>query len=295
MKKTSVISVTSAVLVCTMTFWAARTSSKLHKASEKSDLNVIGQSAAGLLSPYDVEQYINQHKDEANLNEIWSRFGIQTELGKPGRCGCRGYDCPGTCNAEVINVPFNDGNSGYAILRVCYAGGADCWYLAFKRELEWRYLGITESLHNQYEPPQQRIEEYQSEHWLVIRELSGRGTGFLDYGERWCAISDEGMREVFSYPVSGRSVQGNGEDYELTSKVSSLKGRSSFSVDIHYTVYTDSYYAKKIRWSSTRKYELLFEWDIATKRFVLDDQRSKLPKSERDPIFRYLVRYRSVK
>jgi hypothetical protein len=295
MKKTSVLSVlTLAVLVCIMMSLAERTSRTQQKASNESEMHAGSQLSAGIQSPYDFEQYINQHKDEADLNEIWSRFGIPTELGKPGRCGCRGSDCPGTCKAEIINT-LDASNSDYVIVRVCYAGGADCWYLGFKRRPQWRYVGTTESLDNQYEPPQNRIEQYRSRQWLVIKELSGRGTGFLHYRERWCELSDEGLRDVLLYPVAGHRLQGDAEDYEFKSQVSNLEGQSTFAIDIHYTVFTDGNHAKTTRWLSSHKYELLFEWDGGTQRFVLNESKSNLPKSENNLSFKYLGEYRAAK
>jgi len=255
----------------------------------------ISQRSTRFPSPYDIERYINQHDDEANLNEIWDRFGIPTEQGKPGRCGCRSYDCPGNCRAEIINASVNGSNARYVILRICYAGETDCWFLAFKKEQQWKYVWIIESLNNQYEPPQHRIEKYQSEQWLVIKELWGRGTGFLQYGERWFGLSDAGLREALSYPVSGYSVQGDAEDYEFKAKVSNQSDQRGFAIDARYTVFTESHHSAEMRWLSSRKHELRFAWDAAAKRFVLDESKSKLPKSGTDPIFKYLAEHRFVK
>jgi|GEM_PF-4634237 len=297
MKKTALISVLTmvVVLLCTVEWLAERTSRTQQKASDESQSHAISQSSARFESPYDIEQYINQHKDDADLNKIWTRFGIPVEPGTPGRCGCRGYDCPGDCNAEIIDVSVSDGKSDYVILRLCYRGEADCRYLAFKKEQEWKYVGITASSNNQYQPPQHRIEEYESERWLVIRELWGRGTGFLQYGERWCELSDNGPRDVLSYPVSGHSAQGDPEDYEFKSEVSTLNEQTVFAIDVHYTVLSDGSDPNESRRRKSHKLDLLFEWNVTEKRFVLNESKSKLPKSENDPIFEYLVRHRFVK
>jgi hypothetical protein len=296
MKKTTLVSVlTLAVLVCMIVWVAERTSRTQQNANGESAFPAIGESSARFDSPYDIEQYINQHNDDADLSEIWSRFGIPTEPGKPGRCGCRGYDCPGNCNAEIIDVSVSNGKSDYVILRVCYGGEADCWYLGFKKEREWKYVGIAVSSNNQYQPPQHRIVKHKSERWLVIRELWRRGTGFLQYGERWCELSDNGPREVLSYPVSGHSAQGDPEDYEFKSEVWNLDEQPTFQIDIHYTVLSDGSDANEIQGLKSHQLDLLFEWDVAAKRFVLNESKSKPPKSENDPIFKYLVQHRFVK
>ena len=253
----------------------------------------ISQSLVRLSSPYDIERYINQHNDRADLSEVWNNFGIPVEQGKPGKCGCRGYDCPGTCKAEIIKASLNAGDAGYVVLRICYAGEADCWYLAFKKEQQWKYVGIAQSLDNQYEPPQHRIEKNKSEQWLVIKELWSRGTGLLAYGERWYELSDGGLREVLSYPVSGHSVQGATQDYELRSTVLTRREQHSFAMNIHYLVFTDG--SPTTRWRSLHRHELLFVWDGEAKKFVLDVRKSKLPNSEIDPISKYLAKYRSGK
>lgn len=271
-------------------------SSRYLSAREKRTLpptkRATSQSLVPVSSPYDIEQYINKHNDQADLSEVWKNFGIPLE-GKPGKCGCRGYDCPGTCKAEIINASLNAGKADYVVLRICYAGEADCWYLAFKKEQQWKYLGIAQSLDNRYEPPKHRIEKSQSEQWLVIKELWSRGTGFLQYGERWYELSDGGLREVLSYPVSGHRVQGDAEDYELKSTLLTRHEQRSFALNVNYLVFTDGSPTK--RWRLSHKHELLFVWDGGAKKFVLDVRKSKLPNSETDPISKYLARYRSGK
>ena len=256
----------------------------------------LNHSSEDLTSPYGIEYYVNRHNDEADLSEIWRSLGIPIEQSNPGRCGCRAPDCPGDCEAELIDASLDDGQAGSLVLRICYAGGSDCWYLAFKKERPRKYLGIAQSLDNQYEPPQHRIEKARSERWLVIKELWGRGTGFLQYGERWYEFTDAGLKEVLSYPVSGHSVQGSADDYELKSNISTRSDeREGFGVEIYCLLFTGDLEAAKRRGRSPDKPYLRFAWSDVEKRFVLDESRSKLPKSETDPITSRFAGKRSVK
>ena len=262
------------------------TDTKVIKAQELLQQDSDDQSLANLESPYEIAAYINDHNDEANLNELWEKFRIETDYGKPGRCGCRGYDCPGTCQAQAIAANANEKSGSYVLLRICYAGESDCWFLIFKKESEWNYIGIIESVENQYEPPKHQIIHFQDDLFLTIKELTGRGTGFLDYSEFWYKIGDKPPDLVLSYPVSGHSVQGKDNDYEYKSKSHITDANEHFSVNLEYTVLKDAAaYNPKLRWRFSNKYPVHFIWDSESKRFIYDNSTSRLPESDNDRIF----------
>lgn len=242
-------------------------------------------------SPYEIQEYINQHSSDLDLAQIWKQIGITTELAETAdQCGCRQMDCPGSCNAEIIHDLTAKDNSSYVILRVNYGGGPDCWYVAFRRNPEWKYIGVVTSLADKYGQPKHRFEQVGSNQWLVITELDGGGTGFLSYQERWCFLSDHGFREVLLYPVSGHSIEDQDDDYELKSTVSKLKSESGFAVKIRYKVFTDKRYLKTRDWSWSQSHvdELIYDWDVATKQFRFAESKSRVEESKKDPIYSLL-------
>ena len=289
MKKSALISGIIITLLLTIFWCLPKRPSQTQQSVRAESVRLTNQSTLPT-SPHDLEKYINTHGDDADLVEIWRSLGIPSEPPNPGKCGCRGSDCPGDCMAEVINTKEGD----YAILRVCYAGEADCWYLAFKRQPEWRYVGMTESLGNQYQPPRHRIEQFQSEQWLVITELNGRGTGFLHYQERWSALTHDGIQHVLTYPISGHSVQGSADDYEFKSDITTSDANHSFAIEIRYRVRAGDRDDYGTPWPSLHKDDvddLVYVWNATTKRFALEESKSNLRKSASDPIYRYLVRW----
>jgi len=287
MNKSALITGIILILFLSISLWLLqRPSQTRHSVRAEGELSHTNQSALPI-SPHDLETYINTHNNDADLKEIWRSLGIPSEPPDPGQCGCRGADCPGNCLAEVINTDETD----YAILRVCYYDGFDCWYLAFKRQPEWTYVGMTESQFNKYQPPRHRIERFQSERWLVITELSGSGTGFLSYQERWSVLTRDGIQHVLTYPISGHSVQGSADDYEFKSHTTTSDANHTFALQIHYRVQAGRRDDYEVPWPSLYKDDLVYVWNATTKRFALDESKSKLPKSESDPIYRYLVNY----
>ena len=247
----------------------------------------LNQSLKTLSSPYDIARYINQHNDEADLDEIWDKYGISADGGKPGRCGCRGYDCPGTCKTEAINIGLGKGEVHYAILRICYAGGMDCWFLLFKKEERWLYVGVAESVDNKYDPVEYRVVNYGNDHWLVIKAGSG-GTGFLAYDERWFHVSDQGLKEVLSYPVSGHSVEGDRDDYEIKSTVRNIRHSRGYSAVVEYRILKNHVDKPSFHWIETQEQKVSFDWDKRSKRFVFNKMESELQRSEANPIYNYL-------
>jgi hypothetical protein len=246
---------------------------------------------ANLRSPHDIERYINDHSDDADLREIWEAFGIDSQIFEPVRCGCRDHDCPGLCTAETINLSSMKSDEGYVLLRLCHSGESECGFLLFKKEEPWKYLGLAYSSGNQYEPPQHKIVENGQTKWLVIKELWGRGTGVVQYGERWHTLGEKGVKRVLSYPVSGHSVQGTVKDYRFQSNVLQKAEQQSFVVTIRYTESGNPRYRNdrewlesRSRWSSFDKYQLCFVWEQATGNFILDEKKSVMSKAKDDPI-----------
>jgi hypothetical protein len=242
-----------------------------------------------LRSPYEIEKYINEHNGEFSLRGIWDKFEISDTYLNAINCGDYNINC--RCKTEIIKIDMPGNSNPYVILRICYAGETDCGYFLFKKESDWNYLGLAESVLNQYKPPQHKIVKSGNTLWLVIRELWGRGTGFLQYGERWYALNDTGVKEVLSYPVSGHSVQGVAEDYRFQSRVIHKAEQHPFALTISYTELGNAKYRNdrqwlesRPRWRSSDKYIFRFIWDGATEKFVIDEKNSVLPKSKDDPI-----------
>src|SRR5688572_29590738 len=181
-----------------------------------------GQASKNRLdSPGKIAAYVNDNTQDADLSLIWKRLRLAVTGQAPDRCGCRSDECPGTCRATVFDVGRDAQQSRRSVLRICYAGGADCRYIVFKKEQQWRVVGLIESLHNQYRPPEHRFVTSKEGCWFAIKQLSGRGTGFLSYSEFWYDLSKSNLPVVLDYPVSGTSVQGDrSRDYEFTSTVS---------------------------------------------------------------------------
>lgn len=283
----------ASLLMMLLVTLACHSSTQVSESSQHVTLpeKVDKSPLATLRSPFDIERYINEHSDDADLREVWDSFGIDSQIFEAVKCGCRDNDCPGTCKAETINLSSMKNDEGYVLLRLCHSGESECGFLLFRKEEEWKYLGLAYSSGNQYGPPQHKIVENGATKWLVIKELWGRGTGVVQYGERWYGLGEKGVKKVLAYPVSGHSVQGTVKDYQFQSNVLQRAGQQSFVVTIRYRESGNPKYANdrewlefKPRWSSFDKYQFCFVWNQATEDFVLDEKKSVMPKAKDDPI-----------
>ena len=245
-----------------------------------------GQASMNRLdTPHKIAAYVNDNPQDADLSLIWKTLGVETTGQAASRCGCRSDDCPGTCQAAVFDVGRESPGSWRRILRICYAGGADCRYFVFTRVREWRVAGLIESLDNQYRPPEHRVVSSERRHWLVIRQLSGRGTGFLNYSELWYDLMKPNMPIVLAYPVSGHSVQGvRSRDYEFTSTVS-LNRDHPLSILVRYRVrqLPQKAGSRSIDSGADKSFRVWYDWD-GQGRFRLRGSRSVLP-DESDAVY----------
>jgi len=231
-----------------------------------------------------IAAYVNDNPQDADLSLIWKTLGVEITGQAGNRCGCGSDDCPGTCEAAVFDVGRESPGSWRRILRICYAGGADCRYIVFTRERGWRVAGLIESLDNQYRPPEHRLVSSEGRCWLAIKQLSGRGTGFLSYSELWYDLMKSNLPVVLAYPVSGHSVQGvRSQDYEFTSTLS-LNRESPLSILVRYRVreLPQKFGSGSIDWGADKSFRVWYEWDAG--RFRLRGSRSVLP-DESDAVY----------
>ncbi|HSE39004.1 MAG TPA: hypothetical protein VLG74_17005 [Blastocatellia bacterium] len=248
-----------------------------------------GRSVLHLTSPGEIERYVNDHNDEADLDSIWAGLGIVTDS-PPGTCGCREDDCPGRCNAQAIPISSRGENPQYAIVRICYADEHICWFLLFKKEDRWRFMNSVVAQESRYEGVRHRIVSCRDKRWLAVAGDTG-GTGVLASDEHWFGISDNGLLKVLSYPVSGHEVQGESDDYELKSKVPPEVLSDDCVVAVQYEILRDSEFSPKFRWTTSVKRRLQFAWDAGAEKFVLDKVNSNLRDDPRNPVLGYLSRH----
>ena len=166
----------SALVVLLILVLGIRRSTVLNSPTDAQNLKEAAKriSISHLNSPGEIERYVNDHNDDADLDAIWAKFGIVTESGPPGRCGCRQGDCPGTCKAQVIQISSGGENAEYDIVRICYAGGSDCWFLLFKKEGDWKFMKTVGFQDNKYEGVKHRIvrcRDKRIEHHFGLQRL----------------------------------------------------------------------------------------------------------------------------
>lgn len=108
--------------------------------------------------------------------------------------------------------------------------------------------------------------------------------------ERWFEVGNNGLSEVLSYPVSGHSVQGESDDYKLTSKVPREALGDDCMIAVQYEIFRDATPNPEFRWTTSVKQQLEFVWDPRAERFVLDKMNSDLDDARHNPVFGYLSR-----
>lgn len=280
----------SAVLVLLMGSGMRRSSiPKFPTETQDREQAEAGRSVSHFKSPGEIERYVNDHNEEADLDSIWAGLDIVTDS-PPGTCGCREDDCPGRCNAQAIPISSRGENPEYAIVRICYADEHICWFLLFKKEDRWRFMKSVVAQESRYEGVRHRIVSCRNKRWLAVRGDTG-GTGFLSSEERWFGISSNGLLEVLSYPVSGHSVQRGMDDYELTSKVPGEALGDDCVIAVQYKILRDSEVRPKFHWTTSVKRRLQFVWDEGAEMFVLDRINSNLGDDPRNPVLGYLSRH----
>ena len=152
------------------------------------------------ISPYKIKEQIDQQQQDEHisLEEYWKRLGIETERwGKYGKC-----------EVEVFELELDREEGPEVILRLYDDSGwsmGGTRYLVFKpgtddHGTEWKLLGHIDLEDQRYSIPEHRVISSGESRWLVLRALTGRGSGYGLYLDQWYEFTDGGIRIVLKYP-----------------------------------------------------------------------------------------------
>ena len=244
--------------------------SPLAAQSPKSSQNVAPPS------PYLIESLIDIN-DELDLKQVWRMLNIELPTDMT-------YRCEGGCEAETFDLTTgNDDGRKTVVLKLSLESHDFYQYLIFRQtgSGEWKLLGSVDCPGQRYGPPAYRIEQGDGRTWLVVRELSGRGTGMVAYEEGWHEVRDAGVKEVLSYPVEGehQPYQASlGRSYKAVVLRHDLEN-GVYTIPIQfmitYNISTDD--AKDTPLSLfARGLKAYYVWNAAKGEFILDERRSEV-------------------
>lgn len=240
-------------------------------------------------SPYEIANYINEHKIDADINGIWDYLNVKQEDGRPGKCGQGNYQLC-SCTAKVIEVEKSS-KSHLAMLRIAYLGEHASEYLLFTKKGHWHFLALVSSdSHYLPDEPFYKLHNSQNDTWLILRENWGGGTGYLCNGETWYQISEGGIKEVLSYAIEGHllSVPNIEDNFEFKTNVLTTKVGKKFIIKIGYTVLTNPSTEKVWEWQSSNQYVADFIWDSKNKSFSMAENSSTIQQLKGHAIYEFL-------
>lgn len=198
-------------------------------------------------------------------------------------------------NELTFNVQqfYFEGNQGdeYAMLIIRENEFEWDWqYLLFRRSgTGWKTLGNIDLATQKYsiKPSYRVVASNQQELWLVVRSLTGSGSGFSLYEVIWYRLTGEELEEVLRYPVGGTiALPGGFASLELDGEV-----RSHWQIGDTYTVaisFEPSYWG----YGEMGKYPLFsmtqmayYNWSPEQNRFLLNLEESEITQEQIDRNF----------
>lgn len=227
-------------------------------------------------SPYLIESLIDIN-DELDLKQVWRMLNIEPPTDMS-------YRCEGGCEAETFDLATGNEDGGKTVaLRISLESHDFYQYLVFRQagSGEWKLLGSVDCHGQRYGPPAYRIEQGDGRTWLVVRELTGRGTDMVVYDEGWHEVRDDGVKEVLSYPVEGEHqpyLASLGRSYKAVVLRHDLEnGVYTIPVQFMITYNISANDAKDTPLSLfARGLKAYYVWNPAQGEFVLDERRSEV-------------------
>jgi hypothetical protein len=242
----------------------------------------------GALSPYLIEWFIDLNEN-ADLREVWRLLKVEPPPETPIKC--RG------CTAETFELETADEARRKTVaLKISFEAGYYYQYLIFRQsdpdrnKDDWKFLGGVESPLQQYGPPKHRIETGDGRTWFVVRELWGRGSGMIAYGDVWYEIKEGKVERAVAYPVEGHNIpclSALGRSYKTILLRHELEN-GVYTIPVQFIVSYNISHCDKGNDSPplfAKNQKAYFMWDSAKEKFVLDVSRSDITEAEIETVY----------
>ncbi|MCP4373584.1 MAG: hypothetical protein GY797_36590 [Deltaproteobacteria bacterium] len=190
---------------------------------------------------------------------------------------------------------YFEGNQGdeYAMLIIRENEFEWDWqYLLFRKdEIEWKALGNIDLAMQKYsvEPSYRVIASNQQDIWLVVRSLTGSGTGFSLYEEIWYRLTGEELEEVLRYPVGGTiALPGGFASLELDGEVGPhWQNGDTYTIAISFEPSYWGHGEKGEYPLFSMKQMAYYNWSPEHNRFLLNLEESEITQEQIDREFYY--------
>jgi hypothetical protein len=165
-------------------------------------------------SPYEIEQYINRHRD-IHWKPLLEGFGIHTP-DLPLHCGSLDLD---PCTAETIEVP----GKPQVLLRIKGAWWQETYWRFLKKGSSWRFSGSFAPF-VKYFKPRHRIVSFGGKPFLLVNGQGEAGSGLSSEYQYWFDLTLPKFVPVFGFAVKGHlSMLGLGVSQTIEAHVRSLE------------------------------------------------------------------------
>jgi hypothetical protein len=157
------------------------------------------------ISPYEIKRLIDENNksdiqgQRYDLEPVWKELGIKKS---EDLIQCNYYGC----HADIFSLELDARLGRETILRV--SAEVTDRYLIFKRtsaqhdsDKSWLMLGYIDAF-TRWSDGKYRVETVGTQHWLVVEETTGHGSGFGSYADTWYEVSENGVMPVFTCPSS---------------------------------------------------------------------------------------------
>ena len=251
------------------------------------------------ISPYAIENYIKEsaESDEefVDFKPIWERLNnLKTDddvILEEDREIFDGFKPSFTrWQVELIDIPDLSNQINRVVVKIMIYGGAYRRFLIFKKETapipqsDWQFTGHFDTFSPREVPDLQKflqVYSTENESWLIIRDLTGTGTGFLAEDEMWYRIDTEQPHLVLSYPIKGHQVNGVICALEYKSRAKTLTDQDGTLIrEISYKASLGAAYKPDFHWLFTKTCKASFRWDKNEGKFVFDTRNSTISEEE---------------
>jgi hypothetical protein len=168
----------------------------------------------------------------------------------------------------------------------------DWQYLIFRKNgADWKFLGNLDLGTQKYTEPSYRVViGDKDEVWLVVRSLTGSGTGFTLYEEVWYKLNGKKIEITLRYPVKGHVaplIPPANVDFEGEVTAHWQDGDIHTIALMFSALYWDYEIERGEYQLFSTKRKAFYNWSPVQNRFLLDTEKSEVSQEQIDNEFYY--------
>lgn len=234
-------------------------------------------------SPFEIRKLI-ENKKRVDISALWERIGLDADV----------FTSVSEFEFDAATVLIDGDNLNDSVLNVWSGVLAKSRLVLLRRQAvfnlpqdEWKLIGYVDIADQQYGPSEYQIVNGKPMKWLVVKELTGRGTGVSTYEDRWYEIKPGALKSLLNYVSRGHDINNQLGDRTFSAKMTAFNDKE---IAVEYTVEWTSIFFEELpdyKDAISQSKKAYYTWDNLKGQFVYNKSKSEISEQEIEEVYSF--------